>query len=54
MNYINLAFNPERIVNLNSLQNGGSGIMRSIKTSASTTMQRWYYYFIYINWFLVF
>ena len=48
MNYINLAFNPERIVNLNSLQNGGSGIMRSIKTSASTTIQRWYYYLIYI------
>ena len=47
MNYINLAFNPERIVNLNSLQNGGSGIIRSIKTS-STTMQSWYYYLIYI------
>ena len=48
MDYINILFNPDRVVNLNNLQAGGAGIARTIKTTASSTIHRWYYYFIYI------
>ena len=48
MDYINILFNPDRVVNLNNLQAGGDGIARTIKSTASSTIHRWYYYFIYI------
>jgi len=48
MDYINILFNPEKVVNLNSLQNTGSGFAHSVKTTATTTINRWYSYIIYL------
>ena len=48
MDYINILFNPDRIVNLNHLQCGGSGIALSIKTAATTALHHWYHYLLYI------
>ena len=48
MDYINILFNPDRVVNLNKIQQQGSGFVNSIKTNASSTVNRWYYYLVYI------
>ena len=48
MDYINILFNPDRVVNLNKIQQQGSGFVNSIKTNASSTINRWYYYLLYI------
>ena len=38
----------EKVVNLNSLQNTGSGFAHSVKTTTTTTINRWYSYIIFM------